>query len=676
MDARAALSERESRLLGRLAWALAGALALALLFVILGPHKIGDYFTETDFYGGYAIGARLIQSGHLDPSRYSVVGPIYEVVLAAIGFVTRDLFLGAELLSLIATSGTLILLFRMVTRRVDARVGLFAALFLATNGWVFRFGYSATTDALAIALQVLTLSILLSKPGARGAAAAGLAAAAAFLTRYNAVYLLPAGLVILWLETPRRQSALYAAAFFTPVIAWVLWCLANGSAFSFQLHHNIAYEVYARHNGIVWDEYQQKLQPKFHNLWDVIRLDPPRFFGRMAINVFDHLRIDAYQLMGWPVAVCVVLGLALAISSGAFGPLIPMAVAGGLLFLSLVPAFYAERYSMALMPFYATYAGLLFGLPRFAFATRGRGVWLKPIASVLPLTVTLLASIGLQLHTLDQLPVEVIEAARALRAVAGPGDAVIARKPHLAYHAGLKAVPFPFSSTIPELAEYAHHEKARWLFVSWPEVETRPAFWHLLDTTGVMPGLRPLHVTRPHPSVIYEVGPEFGQLPAWYANDTLKAFHLARAQLMVDRRNHQALFALGNIYWDTGQPDSARRYLEQAVEVRPQDVHSLVLLGQIALGRHQVPEAQDYFERVARIQPGDVDAQVGLGWTALISGRLEEAAMTWRPVIRFTEDPRTAERMANLYHLRGDQAAEADAITRYRQLMSGDASTP
>jgi tetratricopeptide (TPR) repeat protein len=664
----AGISAAEVRTLDRLAWGMAGLLALALLVVIFGFHRIGDYFTETDFYGGYAIGARLIQSGHLDPSRYGVVGPLYEVALALAGFLARDLFLGAELMSMLATTGTLLLLYALVSRRVGQRVGLFATLFFATNAWVFRFGYSATTDALAIALQVLTLWLLLSKPDARRTAAAGVAAAAAFLTRYNAVYLLPAGLVILWLETPRRQALVFAAAFALPVAAWVGWCLSHGSSFSFQLHHNIAYEVYARHDGIVWDEYQKTLQPRFHNLWDVVRMDPPRFFARMISNVFEHLVSDGYKLLDWPVALCAVLGIVLAVASGAFAPLASFAFAGGLLFLTLVPAFYAERYSMALMPFYATYAALLFGLPRFAFATRARGIWLKAVLAAIPLAVAMVQCAYWNMRTIDQLPTEVIEAARVLRAAAAPGDAVIARKPHLAYHARLAAVPFPFTNTIPELADYARAHHARWLFISWPEVETRPDYWQLLDTTGVMPGLKPIHVTAPHPSVIYEIGPDFGKLPAWFDNDTLRSFHTARAQLMVNPHTYEALFALGNLYRCWGQPDSARRYLETALQVQPNNTHSMLLLAEIAIGQHQLPAAEDYFERVLRLKAGSVDAIIGLGWVALLNGRIEEAAQTWRPVIRYTEDPTTVKRMVDLYHLRGDREAEAEAIARAREM--------
>src|SRR5439155_10102664 len=69
----ATISAAETRLETRIANALIAAAALVLLVLALGPHRIGDYFTETDFYGDYAKGARLIQHGRLIATRYGVV---------------------------------------------------------------------------------------------------------------------------------------------------------------------------------------------------------------------------------------------------------------------------------------------------------------------------------------------------------------------------------------------------------------------------------------------------------------------------------------------------------------------------------------------------------------------------------------------------------------------------
>ena len=94
--------------------------------MVLGPHRGGDYMTESDFYGQYAQGARLIQHGHLEPARYGVVGPGYELALAAAGLVVRNLFLAAGLLSLAASALTLLLWSTLLRRRADALSTRFA----------------------------------------------------------------------------------------------------------------------------------------------------------------------------------------------------------------------------------------------------------------------------------------------------------------------------------------------------------------------------------------------------------------------------------------------------------------------------------------------------------------------------------------------------------------------
>src|SRR5258708_2090298 len=127
----------------RIAMAVIAALALALIAMVAGPHRIGDYFTETDFYAPYPQGPRLIQHGHLVPARYGVVGPGYEAALALFGFVVPDLFLAAEMLSLLSIVAALWLWFDLLRRRAGSRIALIALLIMALNPFVFRYGYSA-----------------------------------------------------------------------------------------------------------------------------------------------------------------------------------------------------------------------------------------------------------------------------------------------------------------------------------------------------------------------------------------------------------------------------------------------------------------------------------------------------------------------------------------------------
>lgn len=656
----------------RLAWALAALLAVALLAVALGPHRIGDYSTETDFYGAYAEGARMIQRGALDPTRFGVVGPGYEVVLALAGFVTRDLFLAAELISIVAAVACLLLWFHLLRRRADARLALLAAAFVAANPHFFRFGYTASTDALALALQAGALTLLLAAGGVRSAALAGLLAAAAFLTRYTAITLLPVGVLVAAFggragpagapvgpaSSRRAETLAFAAAFVVPVGAWLAWGLAHGGGFAFQLHHNLAYEVFARARGIGWDAYQRDLQPGFGTLWDVIARDPLAVARQLAVNVLTHLREDARLLLGWPLAACAALGLVLAARRDALARAWPVALAGILSFLAFVPVFHSERYSLALLPFYATAAAVVFASPRFALVVRGHR--LKPLLAIVPLALSIVASVDLQRRILAQQPVEALEAAGALRPLAVPGDRVIARKPHVAFLAGVGAVGFPFADSLADLAALARRERARWLFYGVPEAEARPALRHLLDPSGAVPGLTVRHVTSPRPSVLYEIGPGFGRRPDWFDNDTLAALHDARAALTLAPRDLPALRTAGMIELARGDLSAARDHLERAADLAPNEADILLPLGETLLRLGDARLAATAYARAEQVSPGNVQARIGRGWASLLAGREREAAELWRPVIGATRSGPTLARMLDLYRRLGDRSAAAE----------------
>src|SRR5262249_40145481 len=148
------------------------------------------------------------------------------------------------------------------------------------------------------------------------------------------------------------------------------------------------------------------MQPQFHSLWDVIARDPGAVLRRELFNVWDHLRLDATALAGTPVALTALAGLALALLDGTFRRLWPLWVAGALAFLVLVPVFYSERYSLPVLPMYATLAAAAFASPLVALAVgKGGGLWLKSLLAVVPLVMALDASVKLQVRVFDQLPV-------------------------------------------------------------------------------------------------------------------------------------------------------------------------------------------------------------------------------------------------------------------------------
>jgi hypothetical protein len=508
-------------------YAVAAAYLAAMLWLTFGPHRVGDVFTETDFYGSYGPGARLIQQGHLLPARYGVVGPLFEMMLAGLGLIVRDLFLAAGLIAAAAMTAALLFWRSLLARRASPALALLAVVCLATNAQFFRYGWSVTTDAPALAFQAAALWALLGAPGeaspnARRMFAAGVLASCAFLTRYNSIALLPAGLLAIGFGwngvapgTRLRTSLVFAAGFLAPVLPWVVFSASHGGALKFQLHHNIAYEVFARPKGIVWDIYERDMESQFPTPWSVFARDPVAVISRVGINLFDHLRLDALKLTGLPLALVAAFGAWCAWRDGLLARWSGLLAAMALLFLTLVPAFHSERYSLAVLPLWCALAAAAFCSPRFALAT-GRA-WLKLALLPLVLASAVLATRAFATRVLYQLPVETRELGEQVRPFVHPGEKVLARKPHFAWYAGLTPLTLSLADTLADWGDAARRSGARWLYFSWPEAEMRPRFEWLLDSTSRAPGLTVRAATAHWPALVYEIGPGFGNEPDWWA---------------------------------------------------------------------------------------------------------------------------------------------------------------
>jgi hypothetical protein len=296
-------------------------------------------------------------------------------------------------------------------------------------------------------------------------------------------------------------------------------------------------------------------------------------------------------------------------------------------------------------------------------------VWLKPALIVLPFLWSVPAGIKSLAKVIDQLPRELLQAATVLREIKAPGDRIIARKPHIGYLADIEVRPFPFAKSFGELADAARRERVRWLLFSWPEAETRPAFWHLLDTTGHVPGLTVRFATPARPVVLFEIDPGFGPAPDWYANDTLKAWHNARAHLRVNGADARSWFTLAFIERTRGNDALALAHVQRALRFDPRNFEALLLLGDLRLGANDGSQAMAAYLRAQALAPDRAEPLVGMGWASVVSGRPDEAAATWRPIVGVVRDPATLRRMIGVFRATGDTASEAQARASLARLM-------
>ena len=642
--------------------------ALTLAWIAFRLHPVGDYFTESDFYGGYAEGARLIQHGRLIPGRYAVAGPGYDLALALVGFATRDLFAAARFVSVASACATLWLWFTLLRRMGRPVAGLWTAALLAANPIFVRYGYSATTDMLAIALQAACVFVVLGGRARLAPLLAGGLATLAVFTRYNAVYLVPGALACYaWLDRPAARSRRGAIAFFLAGVAvlalpWTVYSIHAGQVPAGSLFANFSFYANPTAARNVQDA-PVTAAADSQSVAEMVRRNPAGLARQLVRNTGAHLAADARQLLGIPVGALCALGLLLVLAGGAWRPLAPLGIFALLLFGTLLPIFYSDRYSLALAPYELTLAGMAIASPLLALRLRGVAVPLKWVLALVPLALSMRSSIAYQRHALSQSPVEVVAAGQALRRVAPPGAGVMSRKGHISYYSGLAPVAFPRVDGLPELADYCRRNGAQFLYFSWYEGELRPEFWYLLDSTAVVPGLTRIPFVARNPALLFSIGPEFGRNPEWLASDSLRRLHEARAQVQVldERDAWSAHLALGEEARARGDHTAALEHFLAVTRGHPALALGWQRAAAALLAAGRVDDARVAYEHARRLAPGDVTTLIGIGWTQARSGRADVAARTWAPLVGEVRDAATLSAMAAVFERAGDGASLAAA---------------
>jgi tetratricopeptide (TPR) repeat protein len=630
-------------------------------------HPVGDYHAESDFYGGFAQSARGIEHGHLDPGAYPVVGPVYELTLAVIGFAFRDLFLAAKLLSALAACATLGFWCVLLRRRAGAVAALWGTALLAANPIFLRYAYSASTDMLAVAWWSAALFALAGMRGARAPFVAGVCAALAALTRYSCVVLLPASALALlfWPRdggSRRAQIAAFVGGFALLVLPWTLLSLARGHVPGEPLLRYFSF--YANPSS---DRSVQDLGPAaadsartYRSLGELLRRDPLALAAQALGNIPRHLALDARDMLGWRVSILAVLGVVLAVVRRGGRCLASVWLAGAALFLALAPVFHSERYALALIPVELSFAALALA-------------WPMPLIGLVVGLMTVGAeaadSANYQRALYAQLPTEVLSASRALAAAAGPHSQVMSRKGHVGWYADVPVVPLPRVATLGELGASARANHADFLYYSWYEAELRPEFAYLLDTTSHVPGLDVVHATERKPGVLYRIGPGFGAEPAWSADDFERNLHLSRALVDVLPESlvwsHRTVLAVDAL--ERNRPDVALALANDALRVREAQPLAWEVKAQALERTGRLDDAIAAYRRSVALAPDDIETQVWLGWALARRGDAAGAAAVWRPTVPRTGNLDALRAMEPVFAKLGDgetAAAVGRAIGR------------
>lgn len=510
-------------LAGRKRLILPALISLAFLVIISFlalPHTFGTYATETDFYHYYAPDAERVARGEFPENPFQ--GPGYPVVLALGKLLTGDLFTAGKWLSIIGAAVVGFLAFLLFERAFGYWVGVGAQLIIFVSDQFPEFAMNATTDAFFLMLCLATFVVFTSHSFAllpRVALTAALTSLA-YLTRYNAVFLVPVflfGITLLdyfdssWRER-LRLSAVFVGVF---LLVSAPWFYANhrhrGSPLYNANYLNMATEFYPElANDNVFQEGTRKLSERFSSFGEVLAYDPARVLRHYPVNFYESFvqSVTGDLVSPW-VGWFALAGLVLALFDRRrtkTATLLLVSCAAYLLLLALTH--WEARYYFYIM---AVYAGLaVYAAFRLLELMRARGILRHPAAISVPIILvavmwghSLTMSKKETTKFLRSHPREVLKACDYFRAANITQARVVARKPHVAYICRQEWLFFPSVKSLDELRAWSKENRADYITISSVEISRRRELAALKDPRNAPAWLEPVWVNAGAPFVLY-----------------------------------------------------------------------------------------------------------------------------------------------------------------------------
>ncbi len=615
----------------RWAFAVITAFAGAMLWISLAGHPTPLYDVETDLIGDYIPAAKGLLAGHFDPHHFEFRGPGYPVLLAAtIPLTGGDAYLAARMLNVAAAAAAAAFAYLLIRAFLGGTVALGTLLALVANPVFVRASIEAASDMPAAAIALAATWLAVEGRGMRALALSGLLAGWAVITRYNFAFLPAAAAIAVLARRKAARSALpYAAGFALPVGGWMLaQAAASGTPLANPNYLNLAFEVYGKREG--WEQFWGASGGRFHSYLDVARYDPVRFATHLATNLATRWLEDARWLMPVWIGAFAVPGMLFTWWKRERWAAMLAAFLGCYAVLSLV--FYAPRFFIYLLPFYLSGVIGLLLLPRVRNGTPPRvpprmlRVWRTagPLAVAILVAASAMNAALSARRLLAAAPHETRLAGAALRALASPGESVMARKPHVAYFAGLGYVPLPDIESIPELFQAASSTGARYLFVSKIEAELRPPLEMLVDSGVSLPGLEPVAFAILDSTRYYAL---YRFSAPRVTRTAFEESLVATALRFVARRPGAPgpLSFLAGTLMEMGRFREALGPLREAARLAPSDERTarFEALAHSELG--ELDEAAAACERSLRLGSDDTWATAFLGHLRLQQGRAPEA---------------------------------------------------
>ncbi len=480
--------------------ALLIAVAISAFYVValaypVHRHVVGAF---SDFYVRFAPDADRIAAGQFPRNTYNPPG--YPVLLVLASPLTGDHFTTGKWMSLLAGGLTGLLGFILFRRLFGVGPAVLAVPIILSSAAFATYAITAMTDVPFVCVCLLAMIAITSEGPhrMRSAILSGVLCGAAYLMRYNALFLLVPGLAAaIWGPSDRSSRAKLAAAylgsFLVTVAPWLWMSYAHwGSPF-----YSTNYEDVARAFGVA-------RAGGFTSLFDVVLHDP----GRVARGYASNFGPILYRTVGaglalLPVGPLAVAGIVVSLARHRRRPvlLVLLAVLSFLLLMTLTH--WEKRYFFFILVCYSGFAALaIVEIARWVGRTFRSPLAARVAMAALVLWIIVPSAVTVKraaAKTLSRQPVELLPAADAVAREARPEATVMSVRAQIAYLSHRPWRPLPGADSVEGLKAIIRDDPPDYIAYDRWARKYLPQLKALADPAGSPPWLRPVYS---HPSIV------------------------------------------------------------------------------------------------------------------------------------------------------------------------------
>ncbi|MBI5020623.1 MAG: glycosyltransferase family 39 protein [Ignavibacteriales bacterium] len=488
---------------------------ISIIVIAMIWHKIGDYSVETDFYWTYAPQAAKLSSGELTIDDFK--GPGYTILLSIVNLLTADYFIAGIFISAISAGIVLIMLYKLLAKYFSYDVSLLVVLMTIANKIFVQYSYTASTDMVFYALIMISIYVFWSNQKLSGNrfAFCGALSGFTYLVRYNGVFLLFVFVFLILLMNIFNESIkkrLYYILFFisgylSVVLPWSLLLYINTGDMFYQKNYlNIAFELYGKRY-FSWDDWWTQESYKYKSFAGVIFHEPLTFFKVSLMNVYYHLLDDLVFLIDYWIGLFSLLAIIMLKIFKLEKKQLAIIIFGVAYFTSLLPVFYAERFTLPLMSIYFLLAVIFFAwVVSKKFKIMNHTIILAIISILL-----LLSAFYTVYYNAGQIvlgPKDVLNISSDFYknfSSSEKGKVIIARKPQIAYQLQMKFEQFPNVTDINQLVSEIRKKRVDYLYFSSIEAKMRPQFKKIFRGDAAPPGFELVAISKNPVALLYKI---------------------------------------------------------------------------------------------------------------------------------------------------------------------------